>query len=114
MTNEAKQVEMIRQQYEAKKVTEVDRLKELDKKVKRPVKVFSYVFGTVGSLVLGTGMCLAMEVIGSMMGVGIAIGCVGILMVSITKPLHDKMLNKRKQKYSKDIFEMSDSILNNK
>ncbi len=114
MTNEAKQVEMIRQQYEEKKITEVDRLKELDKKVKRPVKVFSYVYGTVGALVMGTGMCLAMGVIGNMMGVGIAVGCVGILMVSSTVNLHDKMLKRRKKKYSEKIFEMSDSILNNK
>ena len=92
MTNEERTVEKIRAQYEPKEVTEVDKLKELDKQVKRPVKVFSYTYGTVGSLVLGTGMCLAMGVIGSMMGVGIAVGCVGIAIVSSTKAVHDKLL----------------------
>ena len=114
MTNEAKMVEKIRSQYEKKEITELDKLKQLDKAIKRPIKVFSYVFGTVGSLVLGTGMCLAMKVIGDMMIPGIVIGCAGILMVSVTKPLHDKLLERRKQKNSAKIFEMSDSILNNK
>jgi len=112
MTNEERIAEKIRNQYEVKEITEIDRLKELDKKVKRPAKVFSYVFGTAGALVLGTGMCLAMEVIGDLMIPGIVIGLVGIGMVSVTKLLHDKLLDKRKKQYSDKIFEMSDSILN--
>ncbi|MBQ9743801.1 MAG: hypothetical protein IJW19_01610 [Clostridia bacterium] len=112
MTNEERTVEKIRAQYEAKEITEVDKLKQLDKEVKRPVKVFSYTFGTAGSLVLGTGMCLAMGVIGSMVGVGVAVGCAGIAMVSSTKAVHDKLLARRKKQYSEKIFEMSDSILN--
>ena len=112
MTNEQRTVEKIRAQYEAKEITEVDKLKQLDKDIKRPVKVFSYAFGTVGSLVLGTGMCLAMKVIGDFMIPGIIIGLAGIGMVSVTKALHDKLLEKRKKKYSEKIFEMSNSILN--
>ncbi len=112
MTNEERMAERIRNQYEAKEITEIDRLKELDKSVKRPVKVFSYVFGTVGSLVLGTGMCLAMRVIGDLMIPGILVGLLGIGMVSVTKLLHDRLLDKRKKKYSEKIFEISDSILN--
>ena len=112
MTNEERIAEKIRNQYEAREITEIDRLKELDKSVKRPVKVFSYAFGTVGSLVLGTGMCLAMNVIGNFMIPGIVIGLLGIGMVSVTKLLHDKYLDSRKKKYSEKIFEISDSILN--
>ena len=112
MTNEERIAERIRNQYEAKEITEIDRLKELDKSVKRPVKVFSYVFGTVGSLVLGTGMCLAMRVIGDLMIPGILVGLLGIGMVSVTKLLHDRLLDKRKKKSSEKIFEISDSILN--
>lgn len=112
MTNEERIAERIRNQYEAREITEIDRLKELDKSVKRPVKVFSYVFGTVGSLVLGTGMCLAMRVIGDLMIPGILVGLLGIGMVSVTKLLHDKYLDSRKKKYSEKIFEISDSILN--
>lgn len=53
----------IRTQYTKKQSTELDALKALDKKVKRPANVFTYIFGIIGSLVMGTGMCLAMDVI---------------------------------------------------
>ena len=112
MTNEERMAERIRNQYEAREITEIDRLKELDKSVKRPVKVFSYAFGIAGSRILGTGMCLAMNVIGNFMIPGIVIGLLGIGMVSVTKLLHDKHLDSRKKKYSEKIFEISDSILN--
>ena len=44
--------------------------------------------------------------------VGIVIGLLGIGMVSVTKLLHDRLLDKRKKQYSEKIFEISDSILN--
>lgn len=112
MTNEMNTAEKIRQQYVEKEETELDKLKTLDKQIKRPVKAFSYAFGAAGSLVLGTGMCLAMGVIGTMVGAGVAIGCAGIAMVSAAKPMHDKLLAKRKEKYSEKVLELTDSILN--
>ena len=111
-------VEKIRSAY-LPKVREEDKLKELealDKKVHRPAKTFAYVFGTVGSLVLGTGMSLAMKVIGAslsfVMPLGIGVGILGILLVSINYPLFKKILRARKNKYSKQIIELSDTLLN--
>ncbi len=112
-TNE---IEKIRASYAEKKTTKFDELKELDRKVKRPAEIFAYVFGSVSSLVLGTGMCLAMKVIGSSlsfaMPLGIGIGILGIALVSVNYPIYKRILNKRKNKYSKQIFELSDSLLN--
>lgn len=101
----------IRAQYMEKESTELDALRALDKKVSRPANVFAYVFGTVGSLVLGTGMCLAMKVIGDAMIPGIAIGCVGIAMVSCTYALYKKMLSGRRAKYRAEIERLSEKIL---
>ena len=109
---EANAVERIRKQYTEKELTKIDELRALDKKVKRPATVFAYIFGIIGSLVLGTGMCLAMEVIGNMMLLGIAIGLVGIAWVSLTHPIYKAILKARKKKYSEKIFQISDSILN--
>ncbi|MBQ8308894.1 MAG: dihydropteridine reductase [Clostridia bacterium] len=105
-------VQHIREQYEERQATKFDELCELDRKVKRPAEIFAYAFGSIGSLVLGTGMCLAMKVIGDMMALGIAIGLVGIGMVSVTYSLYKGILGSRKKKYSTQIFELSDSLLN--
>ena len=112
MTTEIKTIQKIRASYTEKETTKLDELKALDKKVKRPVQIFAYVYGSISSLVLGTGMCLAMEVIGSSMALGIGIGLVGIVLTLTTYPIFKAMLKKRKNKYSKQIFELSDSLLN--
>ena len=57
MTTEMKTIERIRASYVQREVTKLDELKKLDKKVKRPAQIFAYVYGSLSSLVLGTGMC---------------------------------------------------------
>ena len=117
MTAEMKTVEKIRASYAQKEMTKFNELKELDKKVKLPAQVFAYVFGSVSSLVLGTGMCLAMKVIGGAlafaMPLGICVGLLGILGVSVNYSIYKNLLTKRKQKYAKKIFVLSDELLNN-
>ena len=112
MTTEIKAIQKIRSSYEEREITKLDELKALDKKVKRPAQIFAYVYGSLSSLVLGTGMCLAMKVIGNSMAFGIVIGLVGIALTLTTYPIFKAMLKKRKNKYSKQIFELSDSLLN--
>ena len=111
--------EHFKSEYEIKEKTEIendiDMLKSLDKSVKNPARIFGYTFGSIGSLVLGTGMCLAMKVIGGttpLMIAGILIGLLGIAMVSVTYPIYKTILNKRKKKYSKQIIDLSNKISN--
>ena len=114
MTNTQKEIAKIKADYTVneKKETKLEKLKKLDKQVKRPVQVFSYALGTVGALVLGTGMTMAMSLIPGGMAAGIIIGSAGIAASGANYPLHQKLMNKRKKKYSEHIIEMSDSILN--
>lgn len=110
--NAIKEIEKIRNNYTEKETTKLDELKALDKKVKRPAQIFSYVYGSLSSLVLGTGMCLAMKVIGNSMALGIGIGLVGIVLTLSTYPIYNKILNRRKNKYKNQILELSNSLLN--
>lgn len=114
--NQTSQIQKIRSNYEKKETSKLDQLKTLDKKVRRPVKIFSYIFGSLSSLILGVGMCLAMKIIGAnlsfLMPLGIGVGLLGILLVSINYPMYKKILKSRKEKFSKQIFELSDSLLN--
>ncbi len=112
--NEIKTVEKIRSQYEERKMTKLDELKALDRKIKRPAVVFAYLFGSIGSLVLGAGMCLAMpEVIEGYMPLGIGIGLVGIAMVSVNYFIYKASLKARRRKASAEILRLSGEILGN-
>ncbi len=107
-------VENIRSQYEPKseQMTKLEQLQNLDKKVRRPAFVFSYIFGAVGTLVLGTGMCLAMKVIANMVPLGIAVGIIGIAMVTANYFIYRAILARRKKKYAQSVMQLSDELLN--
>lgn len=111
--NEKKYVEKTLKSYEEKEVTKIDELRALDKKAKKGANVFAYVFGSIGSLVLGFGMCVAMKVIlADLMVVGIIVGLVGIAMVSSNYWLYQKLLLKGKKKYAEQIKNLSNELLN--
>lgn len=112
--NQKELVKRIRSYYieDTKEINKLEELKELDKRVKTPAIIFAYVFGIIGTLVLGLGMCLAMKVIGDIMILGIIIGIVGILIVSVNYNLYMMILNKRKAKFADSIISKSNELLN--
>ena len=112
-------VEKIRTQYTEKEATELDALRELDSKVKRPANVFGYTFGSIAAIVMGAGMSLVMTDIGATVGIsesmlpGIVIGVVGMLMALVNYPICKKILASRKKKYADKIIAISDKIMSN-
>lgn len=109
--NQKEYLEQIREQYSEKTSTKLDELKALDRKVRRPADVFASLFGAVGTLVLGVGMCLSMKVIGNLMPLGIVVGALGIAMVSANYFIYKGILNGRKKKYSEKVLRLSSEIL---
>ena len=110
-------VQKIRTQYTEKQHTELDALKELDAKVKRPANVFAYTYGSLSAIIMGAGMSLVMTDIGAVVGLasamvpGIAIGVVGMGMALSTYPIYKGMLNARKKKFAPEIMRLSDKIM---
>ena len=110
-------VQKIRTQYTEKQHTELDELKALDAKVKKPANVFAYTYGSVSAIVMGTGMSLVMTEIGAIIGLasamvpGIAIGVVGMGMALSTYPIYKGILSSRKKKYAPEILKLSEKIL---
>ncbi len=113
-------IENIKSQYTEKATTEVDTLRKLDAKVKRPANVFAYIFGSIGAIVMGSGMSLVMTDLATTLGIanpmvtGIVIGVIGMLMAIVNYPIYKAILASRKKKYAKQIIELSDKIMKNK
>ena len=111
-------VQKIRTQYTEKQHTELDALKELDAKVKRPANVFAYVYGSVSAIIMGAGMSLVMTEIGEIIGLanamvpGIVVGIVGMAMALTTYPIYKKLLASRKKKYAGQILDLSEKLMN--
>ena len=117
--NEQKTAEKIRNKYVEEQATDLDALRELDAKVKRPANIFSYIFGGISAIIMGAGMSLIMTDIAEQIGLGIdplipgiVIGVVGMFMALINYPIHKGIMKSRKKKYSSEILALSDKIMN--
>ena len=109
----------IRTQYMEKQTTELDELRALDTKVKRPAALFSYIFGSISAIIMGCGMSLVMTDIAKSIGLngnplhlGIIIGLVGLLLSVLNYPMYQGILNSRKKKYADQILKISETIMN--
>lgn len=106
--------EQIASEYAPKTTTKIVRLKKLDNKVKNPPLILAFTLGIIGTLVFGTGMCLAMKVIGPKnnlgIGLGVAVGVVGMIIDCINYPIYTKWLKARKAKYAFEITELAKEI----
>ena len=105
--------ESIAKEYAPKEHSKILALKKLDAKAKRGANVFAFTFGIISSLVFGTGMCLAMQVIGGtipLMVLGIIIGIIGFTLCGINYPIYKKILEKDKKKYAFEIVQLAKEI----
>lgn len=106
--------EAIANEYAPKDTSKVVALKKLDRKAKRKANIFGYTFGVLMALVLGVGMCLSMGVISDgsnfMMIVGIIVGIIGIMGVSINYPIYKKLLEDGKNQYAFEIMQLAKEI----
>ena len=105
--------ESIAKEYAPKEHSKIVALKKLDAKAKRPANIFAYTFGIISALVAGTGMSLAMQVIGGTIPfliLGIVIGIVGFTCCGINYPIYKKLLQNGKNKYAYEIVELARQI----
>ena len=112
-------VEKIRTQYTEKEHTGLDELEELDSKVKRPANVFAYIFGSISAIIMGSGMSLVMTDLGKLMGIGletamligILIGIVGIVLISVAYPIYNSIIKKEREKIAPEIIRLTDELM---
>ena len=105
--------ESIAKDYAPKESSKIVALKKLDNRAKLPATIFTYSCGIISALVFGTGMCLAMQVIGNGLAgmvLGIIIGIIGMIGCGVNYPIYKKMLEKRKAKYAYEIVQLAKEI----
>lgn len=105
--------EAIAKDYVPKDNSKIIALKKLDSKAKLPATIFTYTFGIISTLIVGTGMCFAMQVLGSgtlSIVLGIIIGIIGFIGCGINYPIYKRLLEKGKAKYAFEIVELARQI----
>lgn len=114
MNTDVAYAEQIATEYAPKEASRVVALRKLDRRAKLPATVFAYSFGTVSALVMGAGMCFSMGTIGDgstfSMGVGIAVGIVGLAMMGLNYFFYQRLLANGKRRYAADIVRLANDI----
>lgn len=118
---EQEEIKAIRKKYIASEESEdkMTTLRRLDLAVTQKATTVSLVIGIVGALVLGIGMSLAMTEIGELLGVfgnmamliGIAIGIIGIVLVSLAYPLYNRTVKKERERIAPEIIRLTDELM---
>jgi uncharacterized oligopeptide transporter (OPT) family protein len=102
--------ESIAKDYAPKESSKIVALKKLDNLAKLPATIFTYTCGIISALIFGTGMSMAMQVIGGGMVLGTIIGIIGLIGCGLNYPLYKKMLEKGKAKYAYEIVRLAREI----
>lgn len=113
------EVEHIRSKYLPRQEDKMDRLRRLHRSASRKARAWAIVLGTVGALILGTGMSLFMSELGQILGmntelsmaVGIAAGLVGLALTALAYPVYNHLLSKERERIAPEILRLSEELL---
>ena len=111
-----KEVEAIRQKYIPKEEDKMEQLRRLHAVPTQKAQAAALAVGVIGTLIMGTGMSLAMTEIGAVLGslamvLGIAVGLVGMVLIALAYPLYNRVLKKQRQRIAPQILRLSDELL---
>ena len=113
------EIENIRSKYLPKEEREEDKmqtLRRLHNSAGQKALRWAIIWGTIGTLIMGTGMSLVMTELGALLGkfglvIGIAIGLVGIVLVALAYPLYNRILKKERARIAPQILRLSEELL---
>ena len=111
-----KEIEAIRKKYLPREESKMEQLRRLHAIPTQKAQACAIVLGVIGTLILGTGMSLAMTDIGSALGslsmvIGIVIGIVGMVLVALAYPLYNRVLKKQREKIAPEILRLTDELM---
>ena len=115
------EVKSIRSKYEVREETEdkMEKLRRLDASVTKKGTAVSLVLGILGTLIMGTGMSLAMTELyaalgmtaGAAMAVGIPIGLVGIILVALAYPAYTFVTRRERERIAPEVLRLTEELM---
>ncbi len=115
------EIRAIRKKYSApeEKEDKLAKLRRLDTSVTQKATTVSLILGVIGALILGSGMSLAMTNLAELLNfsqniamlIGIPIGIVGIIFVSLAYPTYNRIVKKEREKIAPEIIRLTDELM---
>lgn len=111
-SKQKKEIDLIRNKYIPKQSDKLELLRSMDKKVTDKATSFSLISGVSGALILGAGMSCCM--VWNKILIGIIIGIIGIILISISYPLYNFIVKKERARIAPEMIQLTDELLNKK
>jgi len=111
-----REVEAIRKEYLPKEEDKMEQLRKLHAIPTQKAQSASIAIGIIGALILGTGMSLCMTELGAVLGsfstvLGILVGLIGIVLVSIAYPIYSRTLKRERERIAPEILRLTDELI---
>lgn len=118
---EQAEIQKIRKKYMAPQQQEdkMELLRRLDAGVTKKATLYALTLGVTGALIMGLGMSLILSDFGKILGtnpgttllVGMVSGMVGIVLVCLAYPVHNRVLKKQRKKIAPEILRLTDELM---
>ena len=110
------EIENIRKKYLPKEENKMEQLRKLHNSASQKAQSAAIAIGTVGALILGTGMSLCMTDLGASLGalalvLGVIVGLVGLVMVALAYPMYNKILKQERARIAPEILRLTDELM---
>lgn len=105
-----KEIEDIRKKYLPKEEDKMETLRKLDKGAEKPGTIVALALGIAGVLLLGIGMSCTMVWADTVFTLGIMVGILGIVILSVAYPVYKIITKKQREKIAEQILALSDEL----
>lgn len=108
---ENREVQEIRKKYLPSEENKMEELIRLDRYVQEAGQLSSLTVGIIGCLVFGLGSCLAMQIIGESILLGILLGLIGAIGMITAYPVFRAVSQKMKAEYTPRILKLTEELM---
>ena len=104
------EIDRIRRKYIPKTEDKMELLRKMDRDVTKPGTMWAIIIGTVGCLIFGAGLSLAMVWTDSLLVVGIVVGIIGIAVMAAGVPIYNKITEKERERIAPQILALTEEL----
>ncbi|MBQ9150889.1 MAG: hypothetical protein IJX72_01460 [Clostridia bacterium] len=110
---EQDEVKRIREKYipETEAEDKMTRLRRLDASVTKKGTVWSVIVGVIGTLIMGSGMSMAMVAGGDWFILGVILGVAGIAVLSVAYPLYTAITRRERARITPEILRLTEELM---
>lgn len=105
------EIKRIRSKYKAPEEDKMTYVKRLDEQATRKGTMLSVLLGTIGTLILGVGMCCVLVWQAAWFVPGILIGFLGMVLLGLAYPVFVRITKKEREKIAPEILRITEELL---